>query len=119
MAIVLNEFGGTAGLVTLEDIMEELVGNIQDEYDEEAPHVESTAPDTFDLQASVHITEANDLLPRALPETDEYETVGGLINAIAGRIPAPGDLVRLDDYDCLILEATPRRVELVRLTLRP
>jgi CBS domain containing-hemolysin-like protein len=119
MAIVLNEFGGTAGLLTLEDIMEELVGNIQDEYDEEAPHVEHTAPNTFDLQASVHIAEANDLLPRPLPETDEYETVGGLINAVAGRIPAAGDLVRLDDYDCLILEATPRRVELVRLTVRP
>jgi len=115
MAIVLDEFGGTAGLITLEDIVEEIVGNIQDEYDDEAPAVAATTPDVFDLAASVHIDEANDILPVPLPESDEYETVGGLINARAGRIPAVGDVVTIEPYECEIIGSTPRRVERVRL----
>jgi CBS domain containing-hemolysin-like protein len=115
MAIVLDEFGGTAGLVTLEDIVEEIVGNIQDEYDDEAPAVAATTPDVFDLIASVHIDEANEILPVPLPESDEYETVGGLINARAGRIPATGDVVMIEPYECEIISSTPRRVERVRL----
>lgn len=117
MAVVLDEFGGTAGLITMEDIVEEIVGNIQDEYDDEAPAVATATPDVFDLQASVHIDEANDILPVPLPESDEYETVGGLINARAGRIPIPGDVVVIDPYLCEIISSTPRRVEQVRLRL--
>ncbi|MBU3742795.1 MAG: HlyC/CorC family transporter [Candidatus Kapabacteria bacterium] len=115
MAIVLDEFGGTAGLITLEDIVEEIVGNIQDEYDEEAPEVNETTPDEFILLASVHIGDANDTLPYPLPESDEYETLGGLINSRAGRVPATGEIVTIEPYVCTILESTPRRVERVQL----
>lgn len=117
MAIMLDEFGGTAGLVTLEDIVEEIVGNIQDEYDDEAPAVAASTPDVFDLQASVHIDEANEILPVPLPESDEYETVGGLINAKAGRIAQPGETVIIEPYVCEILSGTSRRVERARLRL--
>ncbi len=118
LAIVIDEFGGTAGMLTLEDIIEELVGNIQDEYDDEAPLVQQHTPGAYELDAAIRIDEANDLLPCALPESEDYETLGGLINAWAGRIPPEGDVVMLDDYECTILESSPRRVERVRLVAR-
>lgn len=118
MAVVLDEFGGTAGLLTLEDIIEELVGNIQDEYDDEAPMHAQQSPDAFELDAAIRIDEANEFLPEPLPESEDYETLGGLINVKAGRIPSPGDVVNIDGYSCTILEASPRRVERVRLATR-
>ncbi|MCX6141258.1 MAG: hemolysin family protein [Candidatus Kapabacteria bacterium] len=118
LAIVIDEYGGTAGMLTLEDIIEELVGSIQDEYDDEAPLVQQHVSGVYELDASIRIDEANDLLPIALPEREDYETLGGLINVWAGRIPPTGDVVLLDDYECTILESTPRRVERVRLIAR-
>ncbi len=118
MAVVLDEFGGTAGLLTLEDIIEELVGNIQDEYDDEAPMHAQQAPGSFDLDAAIRIDEANEILPAPLPESSDYETLGGLINVRAGRIPVAGDVVVIDGYACTILNASPRRVERVRVTRR-
>lgn len=118
MAIVIDEFGGTAGMLTLEDIIEELVGSIQDEYDDEAPLVEEHTPGAYELDAAIRIDEANDLLPIPLPERDDYETIGGLINVQAGRIPPAGDVVVLDDYLCTILESSPRRVGRVRLVAK-
>ncbi|MBU3678398.1 MAG: HlyC/CorC family transporter [Candidatus Kapabacteria bacterium] len=118
MAVVLDEFGGTAGLLTLEDIMEELVGNIQDEYDDEAPMHAQQSPGSFELDAAIRIDEANEFLPEPLPESDDYETLGGLINVRAGRIPVAGDTVVIDGYSCTILAASPRRVERVRVTRR-
>lgn len=118
MAVVLDEFGGTAGLLTLEDIMEELVGNIQDEYDDEAPMHAQQSPGAFELDAAIRIDEANEFLPEPLPESDDYETLGGLINVRAGRIPVVGDTVVIDGYSCTILTASPRRVERVRVTRR-
>lgn len=118
MAIVIDEFGGTAGMLTLENIIEELVGNIQDEYDDEAPMAQSHTSGAYELDAAIHIDEANDMLPIPLPESDDYETLGGLINVQAGRIPLEGDVVMLDDYVCTILECSPRRVERVRLVVR-
>lgn len=118
MVVVLDEFGGTAGLLTLEDIIEELVGNIQDEYDDEAPLHAQQSPDAFELDASIRIDEANEFLPEPLPESDDYETLGGLINLRAGRIPNVGDAVAIDGYTCTVLEASPRRVERVRIARR-
>lgn len=118
MVIVLDEFGGTAGLVTFEDIMEEIVGNIQDEYDDESEILATPTQEEFELAASVHIGEANDVLPIPLPDEGEYETIGGLINAHSGRVPKQGDVVTLEHYVVTILESTPRRVEKVRMKLR-
>ncbi|CAN5498619.1 hemolysin family protein [soil metagenome] len=118
MVIVLDEFGGTAGLVTFEDIMEEIVGNIQDEYDDESEILATPTQEEFELEASVHIGEANDVLPIPLPDEGEYETIGGLINAHSGRIPQQGDVVTLEHYIVTILESTPRRVERVRMKLK-
>jgi CBS domain containing-hemolysin-like protein len=118
MVIVLDEFGGTAGLVTFEDIMEEIVGNIQDEYDDESEILATPTQEEFELAASVHIGEANDVLPIPLPDEGEYETIGGLINAHSGRVPKQGDVVTLEHYVVTILESTPRRVEKVRMKVK-
>ena len=91
MAIVTNEFGSTAGLVTMEDIIEELVGEIQDEHDEEKPNVEEKSDTEFIVNAQATIKEVNEILPIALPENTHYETVSGYINFIFGRIPPIND----------------------------
>lgn len=116
MAVVLDEFGGTAGLLTLEDVLEELVGNIQDEYDDEAPLASEHSTNVWEFDASIHIDEANEVLPVPLPESDDYETIGGIINAAAGRISRIGDTVELAPYCVTILAASPRKVERVQFT---
>ena len=118
MAIVLDEFGGTAGLITMENILEELVGTIQDEYDEEAPLASQTTRDVWEFDAGIHIDDLNELLPKPLPSSDDYETLGGLITHVSGRIPNVGDGILLDDYTAMILAGSERRVERVRLTWR-
>ncbi|MBM4178925.1 MAG: HlyC/CorC family transporter [Ignavibacteria bacterium] len=118
IAVVLDEFGGTAGLLTLEDILEELVGNIQDEYDDEAPLHSNQQSGAIELDASIRIDEANEILPEPLPESDDYETLGGMVTSYAGRIPSAGDSVILERYECTVVSATSRRVERVLLTKR-
>ncbi|MGA2296579.1 MAG: transporter associated domain-containing protein, partial [FCB group bacterium] len=116
VAIVLDEFGGTAGLVTLEDIIEEIFGEIQDEYDEELPLIEKLNDTEFNIKASATIDDTNDVLPIPLPESDDYETVGGLLTSVTGRIPETNEIIVLDDYNCKILKRTDRSIELVKLT---
>ena len=116
LAVVLDEFGGTAGLITMENILEELVGNIEDEYDEETPLVAQKTRDAWEFDAGIHIDDLNEMLPMPLPESDEYDTLGGLITHFSGRIPAVGDGILLDEYAVSILEGSERRVERVRLT---
>ncbi len=118
MAIVLDEFGGTAGLITMENILEELVGTIQDEYDEEAPLASQTTRDVWEFDAGIHIDDLNELLPKPLPSSDDYETLGGMLTHVSGRIPSVGDGILLDDYTAIILAGSERRVERVRLTWR-
>ncbi|MFM8840900.1 MAG: hemolysin family protein [bacterium] len=116
MAVVLDEFGGTAGLLTLEDIMEELVGDIQDEYDEEQPLVESKNAEEWTISADASIADVNEFLPYPFPESEEYQTLGGMINHISGRIPSRYSRVNLPPhYICMIDQANERKVEFVTL----
>ena len=115
MAVVSDEFGGVSGIVTIEDIMEELVGEIQDEYDNEVPVVEKVAEDEYRVNPATPISDANEYLPFPLPEGEDYETVGGLLNVIYGSIPDVGDVAVLDPYEFRILTRTGRVVELVQL----
>lgn len=119
IAVVLNEFGGTAGIVTLEDILEEIVGEIQDEYDEEKPMVEETSTNEYNISASITIDDVNELLPIPLPEDDDYETVGGFILSILGRIPETGENLLYQRYNIEITKSSDRRIEEVKLTLLP
>ncbi|WP_317127414.1 hemolysin family protein [Hymenobacter oligotrophus] len=115
MAIVSDEFGGVSGIVTIEDIMEELVGEIQDEYDNEVPVVEKVSELEYRVNAATAISDANEFLPFALPEGDDYETVGGLVNVIYGTIPEVGDVAVFENYEFRILNRSRRAVELVQL----
>ena len=115
MAIVTNEFGSTAGLVTMEDIIEELVGEIQDEHDEEVPNVEKKSDTEFIVNAQAPITDVNQILPVALPENPQYETVSGYINYVFGRIPGINDKRKKDGYEITILKRSRQSVESVRL----
>jgi CBS domain containing-hemolysin-like protein len=115
MAVVTNEFGSTAGLVTMEDIIEELVGEIQDEHDEEKPNVEKKSDTEYIVNAQAAITDVNQALPIALPENPQYETVSGYINYIFGRIPAVNDKRTKDGYDIVILKRNRQSVDSIRL----
>jgi CBS domain containing-hemolysin-like protein len=117
MAIVSDEFGGVSGIVTMEDIMEELVGEIQDEYDEEVPVVEKISEFEFKVSTSASIMDVNDFLPYPLPEGEDYETVGGLINVIYGTIPEVGDTAVFQEYEFKVLEKSQRNIEAVLLTV--
>jgi CBS domain containing-hemolysin-like protein len=115
MAIVSDEFGGVSGIVTMEDIMEELVGEIQDEYDEEVPIVDKISEFEFRVSTAASIQDVNDFLPYPLPEGEDYETVGGLINVIYGTIPEINETAVLNEYEFKVLEKSQRNIETVLL----
>jgi len=115
MAIITNEFGGTVGIVTMEDIIEELVGEIQDEYDEEKPSVEKKSETEFIVNAQTTISDVNELLPIAIPEAPEYDTISGLLNFIFGRIPAVNEKRNFEGYEFTILKRFKHSVETVQL----
>jgi CBS domain containing-hemolysin-like protein len=98
MAIVVDEHGGTAGLVTLEDLLEEIVGEITDEYDEETPGVEHLDATTLRVPGRLDIDELNDVLGIELPST-EWDTVGGLVFNLLGKVPAEGEIVHFQGLD--------------------
>src|SRR5690606_9328085 len=91
IAIVLDEFGGTAGMVTLEDIVEELVGEIQDEYDEETPIVEKISETEYMVDASANVHDVNEFLPKELPESSDYDTISGMVSDLFDKIPDVGE----------------------------
>jgi CBS domain containing-hemolysin-like protein len=117
IAIVLDEFGGTAGMVTLEDIVEEIVGEIQDEYDEEKPTVEKISDTEFIVNAYATVYDVNEHLPHDLPEDEDFDTVGGLVSHAFGKIPEVGDSEECYGYLFTILKKTEQNVETVKLEI--
>jgi CBS domain containing-hemolysin-like protein len=117
IAIVLDEFGGTAGMVTLEDIVEELVGEIQDEYDEEKPIVEKISEFEFVVNAVASIYDVNEYLPHDLPEDGDYDTISGLVSHLFGKIPEVGELKDFYGYTFTVLKKDEQNIELVKMEL--
>lgn len=117
IAIVLDEFGGTAGMVTLEDIVEEIVGEIQDEYDEEKPIVEKISDTEYIINAYATVYDVNEHLPHDLPEDEDFDTVGGLVSHSFGKIPEVGDSEECYGYLFTILKKTEQNIETVKLEL--
>jgi len=116
MAIVLDEYGGTAGLVTIEDILEELVGEISDEYEPPEPEpIIQIDEHTVEVDARVHIDELNDKLKIDLPEDEAYETIGGFVFSTLGKIPAPGERFQYDNLQITILDAEQRKINRLRI----
>lgn len=120
MAIVVDEYGGTAGLVTIENLIEEIVGDIQDEYDinEEAEYV-ADGPDAYIIDASMNLDDINELLDVDLP-TEDSSTLGGFIYSRVGRVPTIGEIVEDDDNDLMLrVESVDgRRIRKVRVERR-
>lgn len=118
MAIVLDEYGGTAGLVTIEDLLEEIVGEIQDEFDEEEPMKVLVRDGEAILDGRADIDEMGELVDPALKleDDEEYDTVGGFVYHRIGRVPVVGDKVNVDPFTITVVKVIGRRVGKVRVT---
>jgi magnesium and cobalt exporter, CNNM family len=114
IAIVIDEFGGTAGIVTMEDILEELFGEIKDEFDVDENICRRIAPNTFMVSGKVEIDFINEKYDLNI-EVGDYETVAGYIISRLGRIPAQGETVKIDDLTFVIIRATAQKIEVVKL----
>ena len=115
MAVVVDEYGGTAGLVTLEDLIEELVGEIVDEFDVEDPLLEPLANGDVRVNARLSLDEANELLHLDLP-TGDWDTVGGLVFNTLGHVPREGETVDIDGHRLRAERVAGRRIGRVRIT---
>ena len=118
MAVVVDEYGGSTGVVTLEDILEQIVGEIHDEH-ERAPASAERLPDgSYRVAARTNIDELNEAFDWTLPKQD-YETVAGLVLATLGRVPRAGEMFQIPGYTLTVLEADTRRVAAVKITPTP
>ena len=115
MAVVIDEFGGTEGIITMEDILEEIVGEIHDEYDEELKDVEQAADGSFVVNARVSVSDFNSRFQADLPETEEYETLSGFLSKITGRIPDLGEEIEHGKLEFTIVKKSQRRVRMVKV----
>jgi len=116
MAVVLDEFGGVSGLVTIEDVLEEIVGEIVDEYDDAlVEEIKSIDDHTAEALARVRIDDVNERLGTHLPEDGDFDTIGGFVFSNLGHIPAVGETVIVDDVRLTVIDVTRRRIERVRI----
>jgi CBS domain containing-hemolysin-like protein len=116
MAVVTDEFGGVAGLVTLEDIVEEIVGEIQDEHDEEEPMIRALEDGRFEANAGISVYDLAEFLGEPLHhDSGDFDSLGGLVVQLAGRVPTPGECVRAGRFELCVREADDRRVTKVEI----
>ena len=120
LAVVVDEFGGAAGIVTLEDIVEEIVGEIQDEHDEEVPLVYERAPGHYFVDASISVYDLEEQLGESIcDDKSDFDSLGGLLVHLAGQVPIIGETLRAGQYRVVVLDADERhvrRVEMLRLS---
>lgn len=115
IAMVLNEYGGVEGVITMEDILEELVGEIQDEYDNEIPFVEQTGENIYSVIATAAITDINDELPHPIDKDKQYDTLAGYLIDKFGRIPNTHDKLEAEDYQFTVLKKNKTSIVIVQL----
>ncbi len=119
MAVVVDEFGGTAGLVTLEDLVEEIFGDIQDEHDNSRPMVREVKPGIYECSGRVEIENLRESFHIDIPEDDDYQTLAGYILHHVGEIPAEGDRIEINGKTFTIEKGSATRLELIRLEDNP
>ena len=118
LALVVDEFGGTAGIVTLDNVLEEIVGDIQDEFDAEKPEMRRVTQDEFNVDGSLGLYELNEMLGLDL-ESDDVSTVGGYVTQLIGHLPQGGEKARIEDFEITITKADGRRVHEVHFKRAP
>lgn len=116
-AIVVDEYGGTAGLVSIEDLLEEIVGEIRDEFDTEQPLFTATADGGFIVDAKMTISEVEEELNIELPEESEYDTVGGYVVTRMGKVPQKGEVFDENGFKITIIEADNRKIHKIKLSI--
>lgn len=117
MAIVVDEFGGTSGLVTIEDIIEEIFGEIDDEHDLNELVEKKLSDKEYILSGRVEVSHVNEVYGLSIPESDEYETIAGFILHHYQSLPKPGDSLKIQNFDFKILRVNKTRIDLVRLVI--
>jgi CBS domain containing-hemolysin-like protein len=118
MAVVLDEYGGTTGVVTTEDIVEEIVGSIADEYERPAPdELKRLGEHAVELDARMNVTDVNRELGLALPEDGDYQSIGGFVLSSLGVIPAKNDTLEYEGLKLTIVDAEPRRIKKIRVDM--
>jgi putative hemolysin len=115
MAIVVDEYGGTAGLVTLEDVLEEIVGEIRDEYDQEVALHKQLDENTYLVDAKIDIYTLNELLGVAIPEKDEYDTLGGFIFELTGAVPQEDEVITYEKLEMVTVKVERNRIVKVKI----
>jgi putative hemolysin len=118
MALVVDEYGGISGLVSLEDLIEEIVGEIRDEYDIESPVIQ-LSDGTMLIDASLSLRDLKEDYHIQLPESPEYETLGGFLMAALQKIPQTGDMVEIEGKRIKIVEMVGKRISKVKLEKLP
>lgn len=115
MAIVVDEFGGTAGMVTLEDLVEEIFGEIEDEHDHQHLVAQEIEPGVYEFSGRMQIEEINDKFPLEIPENDDYQTIAGFLIYQLEAIPQVGDSFEIQDYTFKVMKMEGARIDLIRI----
>ena len=117
MAIILDEYGGTLGIITIEDLLEEIVGEIRDEFDQEEENIQQIKETLYDIKGETGIEDLNEEIGIDIPLSEEYETVAGFIQSELGRVAELNDQIKKDNYILKVLEIDNKRIDKVRVIL--
>lgn len=115
MAVVVDEYGSTSGLVTIEDVLEQIVGEIEDEHDQQEQEVQELEDGSLMVEAGINLDDLNTRVQVDIGEDGEFETLGGLLLARFGRVPDTGERMSIGNYEYEIQQATARRIKTVRI----